>query len=71
MRRPLNQWWIPALLGLLSGLVILILLWAFGNTVLRVQVAVSDFVFLDDRGPRLGRLQVSDEIVLVLFDTTG
>jgi len=71
MLRRLHQWWIPALLGLLSGLVVLFLLWAFGNTVLRVQVAVSDFVFLDDRGPRLGRLQVSDEIVLVLFDTVS
>jgi adenylate cyclase len=63
-----KPWWIPGLLGLLSGLVVLGSLLPLGEIVLRVQVAVSDFVFLADGGPRLGRMPASDQIVLVLYD---
>jgi hypothetical protein len=63
-----KHWRIPALLGLLAGLVVLGLALATRDTVLRVQVAVSDFVFLAASGPRLGRLPASDQIVLVLYD---
>ena len=41
------------------------------QTVLKVQVSVSDFIFLSDGGPRLGRLPASDEIVLVLYDNAS
>jgi len=63
-----KAWWISGLLGLLTGLAVLGSLLAFGPTILRMQVAISDFVFLADRGPRLGRLPASDQIVLVLYD---
>jgi adenylate cyclase len=42
-----------------------------GDPVLRLQVAVSDFLFLGDGGPHLGRLPASKRIVLVLYDDTS
>jgi adenylate cyclase len=66
-----KTWWIPLLLGLLSGLVVLGSLLVIGTTLLRMQVAISDFVFLADRGPQLGRLPANDQIVLVHYDETS
>ena len=63
-----KAWRILGLLGLLAGLAVLGTSLVFHDTVLRIQVAVSDFVFLAERGPRLGRLPVNNQIVLVLYD---
>ncbi len=63
-----KAWWIPLLLGLLTDLVVLGASLALHEPILRLQVAVSDFIFLANRGPRLGRLPANDQIVLVLYD---
>ena len=64
----LKPCWLPALLGLAAGLVVLSAAVVMPGDVLRVQVSVSDYLFLADSGPRFGRLPVSDEIVLVVYD---
>jgi adenylate cyclase len=66
-----RNWLLPTLLGLAVGLGLLALAVVFSEGLKRLEVAVSDFVFLAENGPQLGRLPATDQIVLVLFDKTS
>lgn len=57
-----------SLIALGVALAVLLAVLAATATVERAQIAASDFVFLSENGPRLGRRSRTGEIVLVLFD---
>lgn len=66
-----RQWWLSGLIGLAAGLAVLSVAWIAEETLLRVQVAVTDFLFVAEGGPQLGRLPISDRIVLVEYDAAS
>lgn len=68
MSRHTPTWLLPSLIGVLIGAVVVGVSVSRVETIARFQVAVSDFVFLADAGPGLGRLPASGDITLVLFD---
>jgi adenylate cyclase len=68
MTKPLRSCLASLVIGLAAAGLVLGLAWLNPATTARLQIAATDFVFLDPEGPRLGRTAPHPDIVLVLFD---
>ena len=62
------KFWVTSLIGVACGLATLCWLWIATTQVARLQIAVSDFVFVAASGPRWGREVAPEDVVLVEVD---